>query len=349
MPTRSDSAPWHCLADSGPFLPAAAGAALPTSASALEGLAELIGNAGQAAQLHTAIAAYQAQNPLYRELNYISRHVEEFWFADYCSGNADAAVLGEGLGRHLHFSHYGLLGYLMLLSPTLGQALTTALQFPLQLGSYFHIRLLQSATEAKLQFTHYSGRPELFRFHLRLCAEAYRQIMADLGGFHRDRLQPCYRDQGDADDALCFDRTLLATPLPYAQASVFAQTLGQCQALERQIRDLLLQPLVLKVRALLQSDLRRYSAMNAVAAELHMSERTLHRHLRKSATTFQLLLDDVRLHRAVSQLHSRRHSLAQIAEELGFADASAFTQAFKRWTGHSPKALIDGQTETSTK
>lgn len=330
---------WLCLADSQAHLPAAYGSNQPTSASALEGLAELLGESPQAAQLRTAVAAYQAQNPLYRELNYISRDLEEYCFLQ-CVAGGDDAEWGSRLGRHLHFSYYGLLGYLMLLSADLGTALATALQFPLQLGSYFSIRLLHcpASRRAQLRFEHYQGRPELFRFHLRLCAEAYRQILATLGVVDGSAFATEYRDQGGKADALCFHAEVLALPLPYAQSSVFAQTLRQCCELERQIGDLLMQPLVLKVRTLMAADLKRYSAMPAMAAELHMTERTLHRHLRKCGTSFQNLLDDTRLHQAMALLHSRQHTPAQIAEALGFADPAAFKHAFKRWTGSSPAA-----------
>lgn len=335
-------AEWQCLADSSRSLPALCGAQ-PTSTSALEGLAELLDDAAQAAELRAAVSAYQAKNPLYRELDYISRELEEYCFLR-CIEAGGAAELGERLGRHLHFSYYGLLGYLMLLSPTLGSALCTALRFPLQLGSYFHIRLLHRAEtgEAALQFGHFSGRPELFRFHVRLCAEAYRQIMATLGVVDGGSFRAQYRDEGGDFDGLCFDAALLELPLPYAQAGVFEQTLRQCCRLEQQIAGLWSQPLVQQVRGLLTADLRRFCAMPEAAAALHMTARTLHRRLRKEDTSFTALLDDVRLHAAVSLLNGGR-TPAQIADELGFADTAAFKQAFKRWTGRTPSAWAAGQ------
>ena len=105
------------------------------------------------------------------------------------------------------------------------------------------------------------------------------------------------------------------------------------------MRQLLTRPLVQKVRSLMVSDFKRYSAMRAVAAQLCMSERTLHRHLRKCETSFQSLLDDTRLHAALPALHNPDVPLWQIAENLGFADVAAFKHAFKRWTGLSPSAF----------
>ncbi|GAB4432106.1 MAG: hypothetical protein OHK0015_19230 [Chloroflexi bacterium OHK40] len=45
-----------------------------------------------------------------------------------------------------------------------------------------------------------------------------------------------------------------------------------------------------------------------------------------------------RLEEAQRMLRAREHSLAEIAYELGYSDQSAFTRAFRRWTGLSPRA-----------
>jgi AraC-like DNA-binding protein len=35
-------------------------------------------------------------------------------------------------------------------------------------------------------------------------------------------------------------------------------------------------------------------------------------------------------------------SITRIAQQLGYADSSGFHRAFKKWTGHSPRAFLDG-------
>lgn len=77
------------------------------------------------------------------------------------------------------------------------------------------------------------------------------------------------------------------------------------------------------------------------AKALAMSERTLHRRLRREATTFRALLDQFRHEKAVALLTSRRHSIAEIAFLLGYSELSAFYRAFRRWTGRSPADLRD--------
>ena len=73
-----------------------------------------------------------------------------------------------------------------------------------------------------------------------------------------------------------------------------------------------------------------------VAETLHMSVRSLQRRLKEVGTTFRTLLDTVRKDLASTYVHDPDIELAEVAFLLGFSDQSAFSRAFRRWTGHSP-------------
>ena len=73
-----------------------------------------------------------------------------------------------------------------------------------------------------------------------------------------------------------------------------------------------------------------------VAAELHMSERTLRRRLVEEATSFLQLLDDTRRGLTEQYLGRLHLSLAQAAYLLGFADQSSFFRACRQWFELSP-------------
>lgn len=75
-----------------------------------------------------------------------------------------------------------------------------------------------------------------------------------------------------------------------------------------------------------------------VAARLNMSPQTLRRHLRAEGVSFREIRDEVLRDAAVSALADRGWSVAEIAEHLGFSEASAFQRAFKRWAGTTPGA-----------
>jgi AraC-like DNA-binding protein len=75
-----------------------------------------------------------------------------------------------------------------------------------------------------------------------------------------------------------------------------------------------------------------------VAAELGMSPRTLARRLAAEGSSFAEILTQVRSALADRYLADRTLPISQIAWLLGYAEISAFTRAFQRWTGLVPSA-----------
>ena len=76
--------------------------------------------------------------------------------------------------------------------------------------------------------------------------------------------------------------------------------------------------------------------LSVVARELSMSDRNLQRALKTDGTSFKQLLDDVRRDLAIRHLADPSTSAGQVGFLLGFSEPSAFTRAFRRWTGKAP-------------
>ena len=76
--------------------------------------------------------------------------------------------------------------------------------------------------------------------------------------------------------------------------------------------------------------------IDTVARELGMSSRTLTRRLAEDGVTYKALLDEVRQKLALQYLKDRRISPKQVAYLLGYSEVPAFYHAFRRWTGSSP-------------
>ena len=55
-----------------------------------------------------------------------------------------------------------------------------------------------------------------------------------------------------------------------------------------------------------------------------------------AGTTFRAELETAKFARAKAMLEVSELSLLEMAENLGYADLSAFSHAFKRWSGESP-------------
>ncbi|MDR0200651.1 MAG: AraC family transcriptional regulator [Delftia acidovorans] len=73
-----------------------------------------------------------------------------------------------------------------------------------------------------------------------------------------------------------------------------------------------------------------------VASQLGLTDRTLQRRLVAEQTSYQLLLDDTRRELAQQYLGEPRHSLAEVADLLGFVDQSNLFRACRRWFGMPP-------------
>ncbi len=71
-----------------------------------------------------------------------------------------------------------------------------------------------------------------------------------------------------------------------------------------------------------------------------MSNRTLRRRLREEATSYREVLDEVRTGLACHYLEKEKRGIDEVASLLGFSDPSAFTKAFRRWTGRTPADFV---------
>jgi AraC-like DNA-binding protein len=92
-----------------------------------------------------------------------------------------------------------------------------------------------------------------------------------------------------------------------------------------------------RVRNVLARRLQQYEPTQEQVAEiLNVSARTLQRKLGDCGTSFKEILDETRHALALAYLSEPHHSVAEITHLLGFSCSSAFTRAFRRWTGHSP-------------
>ncbi|MBX3480424.1 MAG: AraC family transcriptional regulator ligand-binding domain-containing protein [Caulobacter sp.] len=78
--------------------------------------------------------------------------------------------------------------------------------------------------------------------------------------------------------------------------------------------------------------------MTSIASALGLTRPTLYRRLRAEGAGFDELIDQLRRRMAMEYLSGGRASVNETAYLVGFSEPSAFSRAFKRWTGLSPGA-----------
>ncbi|MFC9998678.1 AraC family transcriptional regulator [Nocardia sp. NPDC127526] len=278
----------------------------------------------------------------------------------------DEPGLGVAAGSLMHVSLYGNWGLALLSSPTLREALRTALRYlelafavgPISLyeaGGQARLRLDDAGipadvrpffTERTMAAVQVLGR-ELFAVDIPPDWVSFRHAVPADTSRHREifGVEPLF---GAPAIECAFDAGYLELPLP--QADAWART-----TYERMCRETLTRRRLARrpsrgemtdaVREVLVRDPRQLSTQAAVAAELYISPRTMSRRLQDEGVCFRALLEEVRETTAEHLLHHTDLTTGQISQRLGYAEPAAFIRAFRRWKGCPPqqyRVLVNG-------
>lgn len=101
-----------------------------------------------------------------------------------------------------------------------------------------------------------------------------------------------------------------------------------------------------RIRGLIGRDFSRpVPDFEWIASELHVSPQTLRRRLKQENTSFQEIKDLLRRDLAIYHLGKKERAINDIAHLVGFTEPSTFHRAFKKWTGMTPGAWRDNETQ----
>lgn len=260
--------------------------------------------------------------------------------------------IGLELGRRMHVSSYGMLGYALLTSATFGDALRLALRYPALLGTLFELSLEEDGERVWFTASDYREDLALTAFNVEFCLVSLNVICNDLLGRRLPLLgarlaysAPQYRAryvkyfdcalQFDAGShAFAFDRRWLDQPLPLADAVTHCAMIERCRKQNAEFTGR--QVWLDRVRQLLAAQLTAAPGLEGLAEQMNCSARTLRRHLHDLGCSYQELLDELRFERAKQLLGNDELPIYRIAEQLGFSETASFRHAFVRWSGVAP-------------
>ncbi|MFC3961398.1 AraC family transcriptional regulator [Nocardia jiangsuensis] len=267
---------------------------------------------------------------------------------------ADDAALGATVGQRYRISTFGIFGFACVTSATLREAISLALRY-YSLGFAFCTPEVQwNEHEVLTRFRYGTVPADLQWFLVQRDIVAIHRVMSDLLGgpctFTRAEFAfPAPANTAVLTAALGVEprfgcpqtlfgvpQALLTRPLPQANQATWAMCVAQCRDLvgHRRART----GIAADVRERLFPGPSGPPTLDAVAAELAMSTRTLRRRLAEAGTSYRGLLDEVRRTLAEELLAATPMSVDDVALRLGYAEATPFIHAFKRWTGTTPAA-----------
>jgi AraC-like DNA-binding protein len=155
------------------------------------------------------------------------------------------------------------------------------------------------------------------------CDRAYEQLFG------------CRVAMERSTSAVVFARADIDRPLPAPNKAIARH--GD-EVLSQTLDELGSDDILARVKSVICDQLPSGSPTDeAVGKALFMSSRTLRRRLADANTTYTRVLDDVRRELAEGYLREHRMPLTEITFLLGFSELAAFSRAFRRWTGESPR------------
>jgi len=137
------------------------------------------------------------------------------------------------------------------------------------------------------------------------------------------------------EDAIVFPDHILKKSLPGSNIEQHNDVLKRLTTIESEMDIDFLEQLHTILRPLVVS---QCSSPEHVASMLSLHPRTLNRRLENHGTTLRDIVGDIRYEIAKQLLADSRMSVIAISTLLGYADASVFTRAFRRWSGITPSA-----------
>ena len=264
-------------------------------------------------------------------------------------------LFGLHFGSSLQLAALGVVGAVIQTSATVGQAISIAAGMAPMLTSLLTMDTEQTTKQFAVHFRPVSG--------VDTSAVAFRQTLdffmaftvRELDGLLFAKIRPeALRIGHNLSDTAAYEQALRCRPV--VRKGTYSLSFGRKLWEEKIITaDYELQAIHLqKVQALLA---KKYtggafgakvyaflmanvylgiSTLDEIAANFNLSARSLQRKLKEEGTGYQQIADAVRQVLAEQYLDAGSYQVKEISGLLGYNEVSAFTRAFKKWTGNTP-------------
>lgn len=265
----------------------------------------------------------------------------------------DTPHFGLLVARRQPLTTMGLLGAVAAEAPTVGQAIA-------DIGDHLkvHINGARSICEVEKDIATWrvavdlEGAPDLKQKHLLsvgLAVNILRQLLGSNWLPSRvqfDHAQPedvrpykqffrCPVLFGQEFSGLCFHSEVLQRANTEKKGADYGQLKSALESSEQSLDGDFEDIFLSTTRELIE---RGNLSLESVAAALDMSPRTLHRRLREElGTNFREASDKIRIHLGMKYIRNTTLPLSDIADILGYSELAAFSRAFKRKVGCSPR------------
>lgn len=265
--------------------------------------------------------------------------------------------LGFKAGQYYRLNGYGLIGLAAGLSETVGDAILFFLKYIRLSYIHFELNFYKKEGNAILRFSDQFELGNLRRFYLErdfsfaflstrdmfprsIVGQKPKTIHFDFPCpttvEHYQALYECPVFFSMPYNEMLFDERYLDLHLPLASAMTRELLEEQCKMQEIALfgHD----SFVGKVREIIQVMDNEIPNLEAIAKMHFMTPRTMRRKLKEKGITFQQIVNEELSKKAIHYLSTSTLNIEQISLRLGYSESASFINAFKRWTGKTPKS-----------
>lgn len=284
------------------------------------------------------------------ESRLLVNHYHRIWnHAQVLTGDA---AIGFHVGMHHNSNCMSLVSNLLLHSSNLEQGIEQYIEYAKLLNTGIQIDIDKGLENTKLKFSYlnrsYYLIQEIERTISLIVQRAKLYINDDLKmdyvNFEGDKPEYHEKYASFFQCPISYNAsfTEISFPSSYlkctsAQKNPYVHSALRIQA-ENMKQRLLTSITTEKVRELISKHLPSGDfSIEAISAKLHMNRQTLYRKLKIENQNFKDLVDSIRQEKALELLRENVFCLNDVSYFLGFSEPSAFSRAFKRWTGDTPK------------
>jgi AraC-like DNA-binding protein len=266
------------------------------------------------------------------------------------------------MGEWVSEGTFDVVAHMISHSPSLRQAIDLSSRFGRLIidGNQLHLRERGSDATLVLEFARTS--PRMDRAHAEFVLVGLLRMLQMFGGpatrvfgVHFEHERPGHHRQytrvfsgaerfAQTFTGIVFDATLLDRPYLHQHSQLYDLLWSQAESQLGQLSGG--GGVVPRLEEyLLARPATRIPDMQTAARAQGISVRSLRRRLTEAGLSYRGLVQSVLERRATRLLRDMRHSIQDVAAALGFADATSFHRAFKRWTGLTPLEFRETATE----
>jgi AraC-like DNA-binding protein len=263
-------------------------------------------------------------------------------------------LLGFHLAQSFELREIGLLYYVLSSSEMLGEALQRGVRYSSIVNDGISLKYIDGR-EVGITFDYVGISRHLDRHQIEFWMTALVRMCRQLTGLHlmpsrvrlthrRDNVRSAFVrflggevEFGAAVDEVAFATTIKLAPVAGADPYLNKLLISNCEdslagrptsrsSFQSSVENAI-------VPLLPHGNIRA----GEIARRLGVGQRTFARRLASEGLTFSNVLESLRCDLAKRYLTDDDLSISQIAWLLGYQEVSAFTHAFKRWTGNTPR------------